>query len=184
MAVQLAKAAGCSVIVTSSATNVDFVKDLGADVVINYTEHASIDAALLCAEPVADIETVIDTVGGQTLYSLYKLASSKSSEAEKLFAANVRFVSVGCPLTALVPMAVCSKEELQRLESAANKKNIHSKFFVVRPDGAQLSKLLDLMALEKLKGYVRASFDLAKGKEAMELVEGKGGKGKVVLKVN
>lgn len=184
MAVQLAKAAGCTVIATSSANNADFVRGLGADVVIDYSKFASVAEALVQTEVASNIEIVLDAVGGQTLYSLYRLAAFGSNEASKTFIANVHFVSVGCPLAALVPMTVCSNRDLQEVESAAKEKGMHFTFFVVRPDGTQLSKILGLMTDGKLKGFVRSGFDLEKGKEAMELVEGRGGKGKVVLKVS
>ncbi|MGL5870814.1 MAG: NADP-dependent oxidoreductase [Xenococcaceae cyanobacterium] len=59
MAVQFAKARGARVIGTASASNVDFVRDLGADRVINYkSEHFE--------EELQDIDVVFDTVGGET----------------------------------------------------------------------------------------------------------------------
>ncbi|MCF3107820.1 NADP-dependent oxidoreductase [Niabella sp. CC-SYL272] len=59
MAVQLAKAAGAYVIATGSGTNEQRVKDLGADVFIDYTTQ---DFTGLAGE----IDLVLDTVGGKT----------------------------------------------------------------------------------------------------------------------
>ena len=56
-------------------------------------------------------------------------------------------------------------------------------FFIVKPDGAQLNLLGNLARERKLVGHVDAVFPLEKGREAMEMVEGKRGVGKVVLKV-
>lgn len=184
MVVQLGKAAGCKVIATCSTDNVEFVRNSGADVVIDYSIYASVIDALLQTEAASDIEVVMDTVGGATLYSLYSLAVGESDPANKPFAANVRFISVGCPLAALISMSVCSKEDLELLKSAARRRDVKFTFFVVRPDGAQLSQILDLMTENIIRGFVRSVFDLEKGREAMELVEGKGGKGKVILKVS
>ncbi|AZB41408.1 NADP-dependent oxidoreductase [Bacillus sp. FJAT-42376] len=58
-AVQLAKWKGATVIGTASAKNVDFVKSLGADQVIDYTEAAFENI-------VKDADLVVDTVGGDT----------------------------------------------------------------------------------------------------------------------
>lgn len=59
-AVQLANARGAGVIATASAHNVDFVRDLGADRVVDYRAERF--------ETVArDVDVVFDTVGGDTL---------------------------------------------------------------------------------------------------------------------
>jgi NADPH:quinone reductase-like Zn-dependent oxidoreductase len=59
MAVQLAKAKGAYVIGTASARNVDFVKSLGADEVIDYTSVKFEDV-------VKDVDVVFDLLGGET----------------------------------------------------------------------------------------------------------------------
>lgn len=58
-AVQLAKWKGATVIATASAANVDFVKSLGADHVLDYTTTNFEDI-------VKDADLVVDTVGGET----------------------------------------------------------------------------------------------------------------------
>ncbi|MFD1145690.1 NADP-dependent oxidoreductase [Saccharothrix hoggarensis] len=56
VAVQIAKARGAHVIGTASARNHDFVRDLGADEVVDYT-------AVDFAEAVRDVDAVLDAVG-------------------------------------------------------------------------------------------------------------------------
>jgi NADPH:quinone reductase-like Zn-dependent oxidoreductase len=58
-AVQLAHAKGAKVIATASERNIDFVKTLGADQVIDYK-------AQKFEEVVKDVDVVFDTVGGET----------------------------------------------------------------------------------------------------------------------
>jgi len=58
-AVQFAKWKGATVIGTTSTHNVDFVKELGADRVIDYTKERFDDV-------VADADLVLDTIGGDT----------------------------------------------------------------------------------------------------------------------
>ncbi len=58
-AVQLAKAKGATVIGTASAANLDFVKGLGADQVIDYR-------AQKFEEIVKDVDVVFDMIGGET----------------------------------------------------------------------------------------------------------------------
>jgi NADPH:quinone reductase-like Zn-dependent oxidoreductase len=59
-AVQLARWRGARVIGTASASNLDFVRGLGADEVIDYRAQRFDDV-------VRDIDVVLDTVGGETL---------------------------------------------------------------------------------------------------------------------
>lgn len=60
MAVQFAKKAGAYVICTTSKPNIELLKSLGADEVIDYTEG---DFSL----KVSNVDVVLDTVGGETL---------------------------------------------------------------------------------------------------------------------
>ncbi|MFI5938714.1 NADP-dependent oxidoreductase [Streptomyces uncialis] len=57
LAVQIAKARGAFVIGTASAGKHDFLRDLGADEVIDYQESDF-------AEAVSDVDVVLDTIGG------------------------------------------------------------------------------------------------------------------------
>lgn len=59
-AVQLARWAGARVLATASRDNADFVRELGADVVIDYAAERFEDVA-------RDIDAVFDPVGGDTL---------------------------------------------------------------------------------------------------------------------
>src|SRR5437762_2023191 len=59
-AVQLARHRGTRVIGTASAANLDFVRSLGADEVIDYRAERFEDVA-------RDVDVVFDTVGGGTL---------------------------------------------------------------------------------------------------------------------
>ena len=59
-AVQLARWRGARVIATASTSNVGFVRELGADEVIDYTRVRFEEAA-------RGVDVVLDTVGGETL---------------------------------------------------------------------------------------------------------------------
>ena len=63
-AVQLARWKGAQVIGTTGAANVDFVRSLGAETVVDYTSTP-------VEQVVHDVDLVVDTVGGQTLESAW-----------------------------------------------------------------------------------------------------------------
>ncbi len=64
-AIQIAKAAGAYVITSCSTRNVDFVKQLGADEVVDYTQQRF--------ETLKDIDVVFDTLGGESLNNSWKI---------------------------------------------------------------------------------------------------------------
>jgi NADPH:quinone reductase-like Zn-dependent oxidoreductase len=73
-AIQLAKHLGATVATTTSTKNIDWVKDLGADIVIDYKTQEF--GAVL-----GDYDVVLDTQGGDTLEKslLVVNAAGKSS---------------------------------------------------------------------------------------------------------
>jgi NADPH:quinone reductase-like Zn-dependent oxidoreductase len=60
MIVQIAKARGAYVIATASDRNLEYLKEIGADEVIDYRATRFEDA-------VRNVDAVVDTVGGETL---------------------------------------------------------------------------------------------------------------------
>jgi NADPH:quinone reductase-like Zn-dependent oxidoreductase len=66
MAVQLGHWKGASVIATASTANVDFVRSIGADEVIDYSSVKVEDA-------VHDVDVVFDTVGGEATEQLWNV---------------------------------------------------------------------------------------------------------------
>jgi NADPH:quinone reductase-like Zn-dependent oxidoreductase len=86
-AIQIAKVRGAKVIATASTANQNFLKQLGADVTIDYTKEKFEDVA-------KDVDVVLDSIGGDTLarsYGLLKkggiivslVARPKESELQK-----------------------------------------------------------------------------------------------------
>jgi len=63
-AIQIAKARGAKVIATASTANQDFLKQLGADVPIDYTKQKFEDVA-------KDVDVVLDSIGRDTLARSY-----------------------------------------------------------------------------------------------------------------
>ena len=66
LAIQIAKHFGAFVATTTSGKNVGLVKELGADLIINYATHNFEDE-------LSDYDLVIDTIGGETLARSFKV---------------------------------------------------------------------------------------------------------------
>jgi NADPH:quinone reductase-like Zn-dependent oxidoreductase len=99
-AVQLAKWKGAEVIGTCSTSNVEYVKSLGVDTVIDYTTTPF-------EEVVQDVDLVLDAVGGETLERSYlvvkrggkllSLVDIPSEEKAKQFGIHARFSNGPAP---------------------------------------------------------------------------------------
>jgi NADPH:quinone reductase-like Zn-dependent oxidoreductase len=95
-AVQLAKLRGAHVIGTASANNLDFLRELGADEVVDYNTTRF-------EETVPEVDLVIDTIGGETQQRSWKICKSggmmlslvEAPSAEEGTARGVRHELIG-----------------------------------------------------------------------------------------
>lgn len=95
MAIQLAKAKGAFVVGTASGKNEQFVRDLGADEFVDYTQQPF-------EEVVKDVDVVFDTIGGDTQERAFQTlkkggflvtsAQTPSEEKAKEFGVEAAFV--------------------------------------------------------------------------------------------
>ncbi|KAL0026766.1 hypothetical protein WJX77_000264 [Trebouxia sp. C0004] len=160
--VQLAKIQGLHVTATCSTPSVTFVKqELGADVVIDYTQQSLLDA---CKG--ARFDGVIDCVGGK--------AESESYACLRRRGTFVEILNPGMSTATLISHLFRSMVGLG------------PRYDVVfaAPNGAQLQKVADLLTSGKAKAHVDQVFPLSEATKATEYFESrKGGRGKVVLKI-
>jgi NADPH:quinone reductase-like Zn-dependent oxidoreductase len=113
LAIQIAKAKGAKVFATASTANQDFLRQMGADVAIDYTRTKFEDIA-------KDVDVVLDTVGGDTLDRSYGVVKKggiivsivDEPKPESLEARGIRGVTLHCAPKAGV------LEELSKLMEA------------------------------------------------------------------
>ena len=113
LAIQIAKAKGAKVFATASTANQDFLRQMGADVVIDYTRTKFEDVA-------KDVDVVLDTVGRDTLERSYGVVKKggiivsivDEPKPEALEAHGIRGVTLRCTPKAGV------LEELSKLMEA------------------------------------------------------------------
>ncbi|MCL4557730.1 MAG: zinc-dependent alcohol dehydrogenase family protein [Deltaproteobacteria bacterium] len=156
IAIQLARALGASVFATCGVYNMELVKHLGADRVIDYRENDFADVVLR-ETGMSGVDVVLDTVGGETL--------SKSVKAAKRFG---RIVSIAA-----------SKSDL----SAAQGKNITIHFMSMQRDRLKLDALRALIERGRVRPVIDSVMPLKDVALAHRRLEKGGVKGKIVLQV-
>lgn len=172
-AIQLAKHFGATVATTTSTANVDLVKKLGADVVIDYKKDDF-------EKSLRDYDVVLNSLGTEML--------EKSLQVLK---PGGKLISISGP-----PDPDFAKErgsswflgQVMRLLSfgirrKAKRHRISYSFLFMRANGDQLGKIAALIDSGAIKPVVDRIFPFESTQEALAYVEKGRAKGKVVIKV-
>jgi len=136
VAIQLAKAIGARVFTTVRAANAEFVRSLGADVVIDYEKEDYVDAIMRVTGG-RGVDVVFDTIGGNTL--------SRSPDALAQLGRVVSIVDLAQP---------------QNLIQAWGK-NASYHFVLTRQHRGKLDELSALVTRGQLRPHVGAVYTLA-----------------------
>ena len=172
-AIQLAKHVGAIVATTTSTTNVEWVKRLGADVVIDYKKD-DFETML------RDYDAVLDTQGGETLEKSLRVLRpggkliSISGPPDPDFAKEI-----GATWIIGLAMRLLS----YRIRSSAKRHHVSYSFLFMRPSADQLRKIGSLIEAGVIRPVVDRVFPFESTKEALAYVEKGHAKGKVVIKV-
>ncbi len=170
-AIQLAKYYGAYVITTTSTKNVEFVKTLGADEVIDYTKR---DFSSL----IGNVDIVFDTMGGEHQNKSFRI----------LKRGGVLISIVGPPTAAFVREA--GMGWLIQLGAGFLGRGAHRRakrhgasyqFFLMQPDGMALEKIADLVEQGAIRPTIDKVYPFNEALLAMAHVEGGRTRGKVVV---
>jgi NADPH:quinone reductase-like Zn-dependent oxidoreductase len=173
-AIQLAKHIGAYVATTTSTTNIELVKKLGADLVIDYKK-----------ENFATILKDYDVV-------LHSNREAKVlSDSLKILKPGGTLISLTGPPTPEFAKAIGLGWHFQILMNllsmsvrrTAKKLNVNFKFLFMRADGKQLSEITKLIEEGKIRPIIDKVFPFEQTNEAMTYVETGRAKGKVVIKI-
>ena len=161
-AVQIAKSFGATVTAVCRTGNVDMVRALGADRVIDYTQE--------------------DFTRGDQRYDLMiDIAGSKSwSQCKRVLKPGATYVMVGGPDTNafLGPLSHLVKVRLGSMRSSQK-----IKFFVANVNKADMLVLRDLLASGKVKPVIDRRYALSETAEALRYLGQGHAKAKVVITV-
>lgn len=173
IAIQLAKHLGAYVATTTSAANAEWVRALGADVVIDYTQQ---DFATL----LRDYDVVLNTLGADVLAkSLHTLKPggqliSISGPPTAEFAVEQ---GLGWPLKQVLRLLS------RNIRKQARQKGVTYRFVFMRANGAQLEQLASLFQAGVITPVVDKVYPLDATADALRYVEDGHAQGKVVVKV-
>ena len=172
-AIQLAKHVGATVATTTSAANIDLVKRLGADVVIDYRKD-DFETVL------HDYDVVLNSLDNETLKKSLRVLKpggkliSISGPPDPAFAREI-----GKPWILRPVMRVLS----HRIRKAAKRRQVSYSFLFMRASGDQLREITSLIDSAIIKPVMDRVFPFESTNEAMAYVEKGRAKGKVVVKV-
>lgn len=172
-AIQLAKHLGAQVGTTTSTGNVERVRRLGADEVIDYTKQA-FETVL------RDYDLVLGTLRGETLeksVAILKPGAQIISLVGPLDAAFARARRLNVVLKCL--FALMS----HRIKRLAARRHVAYSFLFVRPDGGQLSEIGELLKSERVRPVIDQVFPFERAREALEYLGQGRAKGKVVVRL-
>jgi len=173
IAIQLAKHLGAIVATTTSAVNLDWVKRLGADIVIDYRKD-DFETIL------RDYDVVLDTLGGETLEKSVRVLKpggkliSISGPPDPDFAKDI-----GSSWSLRLVMRLLS----YRTRKKAKHHHVNYSFLFMRANGDQLREIGSLIDSGIIRPVVDRVFPFESTKEALAYVEKGRAKGKVIVKV-
>ena len=173
LAIQLAKHVGATVATTTSAANVDLVKRLGADIVIDYKTDDF-------EKVLSGYDVVLNSLGKDTL--------EKSLSVLK---PGGKLISISGPPDADFAKENGSNWFLQQvmrllsfgIRTKAKRQRVSYSFLFMRANGHQLSEITSLIESGIIRPVIDRVFPFEATNEALTYIETGRSKGKVVVKV-
>jgi NADPH:quinone reductase-like Zn-dependent oxidoreductase len=168
--IQLAKHLGAHVATTAHTADVDKVRELGADEVIDYTRQDF-------AEVLAGYDVVLDSLGADSLEKSLTVLKPGGLAISVVGPPDPGFAKqLGQPVLAPV-MALLSRKVRRR----AKRLGVRYSFFFMRADGAQLKLLAELYDNGTLRPVLDRTFPFDQTLDALAYVEQGKASGKIVV---
>ncbi|MBD8703925.1 MULTISPECIES: NADP-dependent oxidoreductase [unclassified Frigoribacterium] len=171
IAIQLAKHLGATVATTASSANADFVRELGADVVVDYRSQDF-------ATELSGYDFVLDSLGGENLEKSLRVLRPGgkvvgiNGPPDPAFAKQARLNPVLRLVIAGLSRSVRSK---------ARKLGVTYEFLFMRADGRQLREIAALVESGAIRPVVGATFAFAETPAALSALGTSSIRGKAVV---
>jgi len=172
-AIQLAKLFGAKVATTTSTANVEFVRQLGADEVIDYKKQ-EFEAQL------RDYDVVLATLRGGELEKSLQVVGPGSKVVSLVGPPDAAFARQrGMNVLMTLVFGLLSGKIIR----LAKRRQASYSFLFVRPDGQQLAEIANHLAASRLRPVIDKMFPFAQAKEGLAYLEQGRAKGKVVVQL-
>lgn len=173
VAIQLAKHLGATVATTVSGGNADFVRELGADIVIDYRTEDFV-------EKLSNIDLVLDTQGGETTKRSLSVVRPGgtvigiSGPPDPAFATRVG-------VNPLVRLAVRGLSGGVRRR--ARRLGVNYRFLFIRPEGEHLRKIAELVDSGAIRPVIDRVMPFEQTPQALASLLSQKARGKVLVSV-
>jgi NADPH:quinone reductase-like Zn-dependent oxidoreductase len=172
-AIQLAKQLGAKVGTTTSTANVELVRSLGADEVVDYKKQEFENI-------LSGYDAVLGTVRGDGLESALKIVKPGSSVVSLVGPPDAAFARArGMNFLMKFVFGLLSRKIIR----LAQKRNSRYSFMFVRPDGRQLGKIGEMLESSRIRPVIDKVFPFTNAKEGLAYLEQGRAKGKVVVQM-
>lgn len=172
-AIQLAKHLGATVASTTSTGNVEMVRGLGADEVIDYKKQEFDDV-------LQGYDVVLGTIEGDVIEKSLKILRPNSRIVSLVGPLDATFASArGLNFLMKIVFGLMSRKIIQR----AKKVDAKYSFLFVHADGQQLAEISKLLEAGHIVPVIDKVFPFDQTKEALAYLEEGRAKGKVVVKM-
>jgi len=172
-AIQLAKHLGARVGTTTSTGNVELVRSLGADEVIDYTKQEF-------EQVLKGYDAVLGTTRGDGLEKAIGILKPSSTVVSLVVPPDAAFArGRGMNFLMTLVFGLLSRKIIR----LAGKHQAMYSFLFVRPDGQQLMEIAKLIETSRIRPVIDAVVPFAQAKDGLAYLETGRAKGKVVVQL-
>lgn len=171
IAIQLAKHLGAHVATTASGKNADFVRELGADVVI---DHRTQDFETL----VSGYDFVLDSLGGDNLEKSLRILKP-GGKAVGLSGPPTPKFAKAAGLNPVLRLAITALS--RKIRTQAKRAEVSYEFLLMRASGNQLRQIAELVDAGTIRPIVGATFPFDQTPQALASLSQGGIRGKAVI---
>jgi NADPH:quinone reductase-like Zn-dependent oxidoreductase len=172
-AIQLAKYLGAKVGTTTSTRNVELVRSLGADEVIDYKKQEFEDV-------LQDYDAVLGTVRGDAIEKSLRILQPGSTVVSLVGPPDAAFARArGMNFFMTLLFGLLSRKIIRH----ARKRGVAYSFLFVHPDASQLMEIGELLKAGRIRPVIDKVFPFEQAKEALAYLDKGRAKGKVVVQM-